>query len=111
MDEYALPTYYHIRVHGVLTDSILVAFPGLDARTNRGDTVLVGALPDQAALHGVLARIEALGLELLEIRRHPRRRAFATSRARSLPTSESADSDDDGSSPRARACDRSPRAR
>ena len=31
--------------------------------------MLAGALPDQAALHGVLAEIEALGLELLEVRR------------------------------------------
>jgi hypothetical protein len=31
--------------------------------------VLTGPLPDQAALHGVLAQIEALGLELLELRR------------------------------------------
>jgi hypothetical protein len=31
--------------------------------------VLTGALPDQAALHGVLAQVEALGLELLELRR------------------------------------------
>jgi hypothetical protein len=28
-------------------------------------------LPDQAALYGVLAEIEALGLELLEVRRLP----------------------------------------
>jgi hypothetical protein len=33
--------------------------------------VLTGALPDRAALHGVLAEIEALGLELLEVRRLP----------------------------------------
>ena len=31
--------------------------------------MLAGPLPDQAALYGVLARIEALGLELLEVRR------------------------------------------
>jgi len=36
-----------------------------------GDTVLTGPLPDRAALHGVLAEIEALGLELLEVRRLP----------------------------------------
>jgi len=33
--------------------------------------VLTGALPDRAALHGVLAEIESLGLELLEVRRLP----------------------------------------
>jgi hypothetical protein len=31
--------------------------------------LLTGALTDQAALYGVLAQIEALGLELLEVRR------------------------------------------
>jgi hypothetical protein len=31
--------------------------------------VLTGLLPDRAALYGVLAEIEALGLELLELRR------------------------------------------
>jgi hypothetical protein len=34
-----------------------------------GETVLTGRIQDQAALHGVLAQIEALGLELIEIRR------------------------------------------
>jgi hypothetical protein len=33
--------------------------------------VLTGPLPDRAALCGVLAQIEALGLELLEVRRLP----------------------------------------
>ena len=34
-----------------------------------GETVLAGTLPDQAALYGVLTQIEALGLELIEVRR------------------------------------------
>ena len=45
------------------------AFPALRAETRGRDTLLRGALTDQAALHGVLAQIEALGLELLEVRR------------------------------------------
>jgi hypothetical protein len=45
------------------------AFPALDAQAQGADTVLAGALADQAALYGVLAQIEALGLELLEVRR------------------------------------------
>jgi len=52
----------------VLSDTLLEAFPGLQARTERGETVLSGELPDRAALHGVLAEIESLGLELLEVR-------------------------------------------
>jgi hypothetical protein len=47
------------------------AFPALQAETSGEDTLLRGALPDQVALHGVLAEIEALGLELLEVRRLP----------------------------------------
>jgi hypothetical protein len=45
------------------------AFPTLQARTRGDDTVLTGTLAGQAALCGVLAEIEALGLELLEVRR------------------------------------------
>jgi hypothetical protein len=45
------------------------AFPALHTRTDGDDTVLAGTLSDQAALYGVLSRIEALGLELLEVRR------------------------------------------
>jgi hypothetical protein len=33
--------------------------------------MLTGTLPDQAALYGVLAEAEALGLELIELRRLP----------------------------------------
>jgi len=69
MDEHLRPTLYVIRIRGILSDRLLTAFPGLRSRTDRGDTELMGALPDQAALHGVLAQIEALGLDLLEVRR------------------------------------------
>jgi hypothetical protein len=41
----------------------------LRARPDGGDTVLAGMLADQAALYGVLAEAEALGLELIEVRR------------------------------------------
>ena len=60
---------YEIRIRGILGRTVAGAFPSLLARENRGETVLTGRLPDQAALHGVLAQIEALGLELIEIRR------------------------------------------
>ena len=33
------------------------------------DTVLTGSLTDRSAVFGVLAQIEALGLELLELRK------------------------------------------
>jgi hypothetical protein len=41
------------------------------AQASGGDTVLTGLLPDRAALYGTLAQIEALGLELLEVRHLP----------------------------------------
>jgi len=65
------PHRYRIRVRGPLGETIRSAFPALQARASGGDTVLTGPLPDRAALHGVLAQIEALGLELLEVRRLP----------------------------------------
>ncbi len=63
---------YEIRVRGHLGERMLRAFDGFDAETNGPDTVLTGAAVDQAALHGLLAQIEALGLELVEVWRVPR---------------------------------------
>jgi hypothetical protein len=62
---------YQIRVRGQLGRTMRAGFPALCAHIQGGDTVLTGPLADQAALYGVLARIEALGLELLEVRREP----------------------------------------
>jgi hypothetical protein len=59
---------YEICVHGHLGATMRRAFPALQAETLGEDTLLRGPLADQSALHGVLAQIEALGLELLEIR-------------------------------------------
>jgi hypothetical protein len=61
--------HYEIRVRGQLGATMLRAFPALQAEIRDEDTLLLGALTDQSALHGVLAQIEALGLELLELRR------------------------------------------
>jgi hypothetical protein len=60
---------YEIRIRGHLGKTMLRAFPALRAETRGGDTLLQGAVADQAALHGVLTQVEALGLELLEVRR------------------------------------------
>jgi hypothetical protein len=59
---------YQIRVRGGLGRTIRAAFPALRAQAQGQDTVLTGTLADQAALYGVLAQVEALGLELLEVR-------------------------------------------
>ena len=60
---------YQIRVRGTFGRTMRAAFPALLAQAEGGDTLLTGALADQAELYGVLAQIEALGLELLEVRR------------------------------------------
>jgi hypothetical protein len=65
------PQLYQIRVRGRLGQTIRSAFPALRARVGGGDTVLTGVLADQAAVYGVLAEAEALGLELIEVRRLP----------------------------------------
>jgi hypothetical protein len=67
------PQHYQIRVRGRLGETMRAAFPALQARKRGDHTVLMGAFADQAALYGVLAEIEALGLELLEVRRLPSR--------------------------------------
>jgi hypothetical protein len=67
------PPHYEIRVRGHLGEMMRSAFPALRAQLCGKDTVLTGALPDRAALYGVLAEVEALGLELLEVRRLPPR--------------------------------------
>ncbi|HJY95404.1 MAG TPA: hypothetical protein VJ371_10630, partial [Streptosporangiaceae bacterium] len=61
------PTY-EIRVRGHLGPRMLRAFQTLSAQPEGEDTLLRGCLEDQAALYGVIARLEALGLELVELR-------------------------------------------
>ena len=61
------PVRYTIRIHGHLGATVLSAFPTLVPQHYGADTVLTGLL-DQAALYGVLAEVEALGLDLLEVR-------------------------------------------
>jgi hypothetical protein len=60
-------THYQITVRGRLSDSVARAFEGLTATPSAAGTVICGELPDQAALFGVLDRIESLGLELLAV--------------------------------------------
>lgn len=59
---------YTIRVRGHLDDRWGDWFGDLAiTRLPDGDTELRGELPDQAALHGVLARVRDLGLALLAV--------------------------------------------
>jgi hypothetical protein len=62
---------YEIRVKGRLSDALLTAFEGMRASVEPVETVLHGPVQDQAALYGLLDRIQSLGLELIEVRRLP----------------------------------------
>ena len=62
---------YEIRIKGRLSDSLLAAFEGMTASVEPVETVLHGPIQDQSSLHGLLDRIQSLGLELVEIRRLP----------------------------------------
>ena len=62
--------HYEIRVNGVLGSGWSAWFDGLQITSDdRGETAIAGPIADQAALHGLLAKIRDLGLELLEVRR------------------------------------------
>ena len=69
----AAPCLYTIRIKGRLGPTAVSAFPTMACETYRGETVLVGPVEDRSALFGVIAQIEALGLELLELRQIPAR--------------------------------------
>ncbi|MDL9947059.1 hypothetical protein QSJ19_15970 [Gordonia sp. ABSL11-1] len=58
---------------GALSDRVLASFPKLVALHDdrRTTTELSGELPDTAAARGVIARLDSLGLTLLEFRRNP----------------------------------------
>lgn len=60
---------YLIRIGGRLGATALSAFPTMASELRGGETVLTGSLEDRSAVYGVLAQIEALGLDLIELRR------------------------------------------
>ena len=66
----AIPLVYEIKVEGLVDGLWAEWFDGMTITyVNNVDTILVGELPDQSALHGVLERIRDLGLNLISIRR------------------------------------------
>ena len=80
------PVPYMIRIRGHLGAMMLPAFPAMPPRqhgAHTAHTVLTGLL-DRSALYGLLAEIEALGLDLLEVRRlAPHRRSPESGDSRS----------------------------
>jgi hypothetical protein len=63
------PTAYEIRVSGTLPEDVAAEFGDIHVVETAVSTVLSGDLADQSALLGLLARLRALGLTVLEVRR------------------------------------------
>jgi hypothetical protein len=59
---------YHIRLEGQLDPCWSQWLGGMEVRSlDGGDTLLVGPIPDQSALHGLLAKIRDMNLILLSV--------------------------------------------
>ena len=68
-----IPRLYSIRISGHLGSTALSALASTGSQLKGEDTLLTGVL-DRSALYGVLAEIEALNLDLVELRRLDARR-------------------------------------
>lgn len=66
---YGTPAFYQIRVKGSLDQSWSDWFGSLTITQQDGETLLAGQVIDQAALHGILAKINDLGLTLISVER------------------------------------------
>lgn len=64
-------TQYEIRIRGSVSSTVLATFDDFESNVEPVETVLHGPIRDQAELHGLLDRIQALGLELVEVRKLP----------------------------------------
>lgn len=67
---------YEFRVTGVVPQATLIEIEGMRVviatgatKTEPAQTLLRGPVPDQAALHGIMNRLQSIGLDLIEVRR------------------------------------------
>lgn len=58
---------YELSFKGAASTTLASAFEECDVTTDHGVTIVRSEVPDQAALQGLIGRINALGLELLEV--------------------------------------------
>ena len=60
--------FYAITIQGHLTPQWAAVFDGMSVTCQaNGNTLLCGALPDQAALYGLLIQLRDLGLTLIAV--------------------------------------------
>jgi len=69
--EFEQSAAYKIRVKGILDSTWSDWFGGFSITVQGDETTLVGRVIDQAALHGMLAKINDLGLSLISVSRLP----------------------------------------
>jgi hypothetical protein len=58
---------YELVLHGEIGDRFGLVFEGMRLERVRGTTVLSGPVRDQAHLHGLIERVQELGLELVSV--------------------------------------------
>lgn len=63
---------YEIRLPYALSETLAAAFPEMEAvQLGSSTTILTGLLRDQSELHGLIARIADMGLDIIEVRQDP----------------------------------------
>jgi hypothetical protein len=62
---------YEFRIRGRMSATVLARFDTLESDEERVETILHGRVRDQAELHGIIERVQSLGLELVEVRKLP----------------------------------------
>jgi hypothetical protein len=68
---YDQPNGYLIRIQGTIDATWSDWFGGFTITQQNGQTLLEGEVRDQAALHGILAKINELGLVIISVTRFP----------------------------------------
>lgn len=68
--EFDKPAFYRIRVKGKIESKWSEWFDDFSITTQaNAETAMIGVVADQAALHGLLAKVRDLGLPILEVKR------------------------------------------
>jgi hypothetical protein len=58
---------YELVIRGEVGERFGVLFEGMRLEPRRGSTAITGAVLDQAHLHGLIERVQELGLELISV--------------------------------------------